>query len=113
MINLTTTYPSQQFLSVAQSQIISQVDAINASGIPNRRFPLKFGRINGTAPDNSGSPATQIDVLISGSATYGFQNLNDARNYALQAGNEVVNNSDFYVENVQPGYYQAVIWGPA
>ncbi len=115
MINQTSLYPGQTFLSAAGTQIVSQIDTINSSNIPNRSFPKKYGRTNGTAPNGSGVVATQIDVLINPNAQYAFQNLNEARNYALEAANQVVNNPCYYVENnqVANGYYQIVVWGVA
>lgn len=111
MINLTSQYPSQTFLPVAATQIINQVNSINSSRIINRNFPKKFGRLSGAAPDNSGAVTTQIDVLINGDATYGLPRLNDAQSYAFQAAGQVVTNPSFYVENVQPSFYQIVVWG--
>lgn len=112
MKNQTAQYPAQAFLPVASTQLIAQVDSINASGVLNRRFPKKFGRLNGTDPTNLGKPATQIDVLIGANDQYRFQNLNDARNYALECAAEVVNGACCYVENNQAsqGYYQVVVW---
>lgn len=115
MINLTSQYPNQIFLAVASSQLMAQVDAINASGIMNKTFPKKYGRTNAVpAPDNSGAKVTQVDVLINPNATYAFQNLTTARSYALQAANDGSNNPCFYVENNQAaqGYYQVICWGP-
>lgn len=113
MLNLTPQYPNQIFLSLASSQLIAQVDAMNSSGILNRKFPKKFGRGNtGLAPDGSGAITTQIDVLINSNATYAFQNLNSARSYALEAASETINNACFYIENnpIQSGYYQIIVW---
>lgn len=112
MINLTSQYPNQVFLPVAVTQLTNQVNAINASGIPNRQFPKKYGRGNiGFAPNGSGAATTQIDVLINGNTPIGFLNLKDAQSYAQQAANQTINNACYYIENIQPSYYQLVCWG--
>jgi hypothetical protein len=114
MINLTAQYPNQVFLAPAATSLIAQINTINSTGIINKDFPKKIRRANiGTAPDGSGSPTSQVDVLIGPNTQYCFQTLNDARTYALQGANQMVNNANYYVENVAPGYYQAVVWGPA
>lgn len=114
MINQTSQYPNQQFLAPATAQLIAQVDFINRTGIINKDFSKKIRRPNiGTAPDGSGVPISQVDVLINSDAQYALQNLNQARTYALQGANQMANNACYYVENVTPTYYQVVVWGVA
>lgn len=114
MLNLTSQYPNVNFLTVGYTQILTQVNTANSTYIPRLNFPKKYRRANiVSAPDNSGVLASQIDVLINSDARYAFQSLNDARNYGLQAANEMVNNPCFYIENVQPTYYQAIVWSVA
>lgn len=114
MINLTSQYPNLPFLPVGMTQLINQVNYINTTGIINKDFAKKYRRPNiGTAPDGSGVPTSQIDALINSDALYAFQNLHDARTYALQGANQMANNPCYYVENVTPTYYQAVVWGVA
>lgn len=112
MINLTSQYPNTTFLPVGTTQLTAQINSINSSGIINKDFPKKLLRANvGTAPDGSGAKTSQIDVLINGNSTYAFQNLASAQEYAQEAGAQMVNNANYYVENVQPGFYQIVVWG--
>ena len=111
MINLTSTYPNVPFLAVGQSQLSAQVNLINSTAINTTIFPKKYGRANiGTAPDGSGASTTQFDVLINPNSTYAFQGLKDAQTYAQQAANQQINNACYYVENIQPTYYQIVVW---
>jgi len=111
VINLTARYPNTVFQSVASTQLINQVNSINASGIPNLNFSKKYLSANiGTSPDGRGARTSQIDTLINSDSTYAFQNLAEAKAYALQAAAQMVNNATVYVENTQPTYYQIIVW---
>jgi hypothetical protein len=114
MLNLTSKYPTQTFLPVSASLLMAQVDHINSTGIINKDFPKKLRRPNtGGAPDGSGAPISQIDVLINPDPRYAFQSLKDAQAYAFEGASQMVNNACFYIENNQAtqGYYQLVVWG--
>lgn len=112
MINLTSTYPGQTFQPVATTQVANQVNTINSSAIPTTQFPMSFIRSNvGIAPDSSGSQMSQVDVLLGNVSLNSFQNMTTARQYALASANQTVNNASYYIENVQPTYYQALVWG--
>lgn len=111
MINLTVQYPNTVFLPVGSTQLQARINLINTTGINTLAFPKKYRRANiGLAPDGSGARASQIDALIGNSTTYAFQSLADAKTYALEAASQMVNNATAYVENIQSGYYQIMIW---
>lgn len=115
MINLTSQYPNAVFLAPAISTLATQYATIATSGILNKNFPKKIRRTNvGVAPDGSGVQMSQIDVAI-GAAPYMFPNLQTAQVYAQQGANEMVNNANFYVENINIPYgtYSLLVWGPA
>ena len=113
MINLTSRYYANvSFLPVATTAIQNQINTQNTTGINRLNFVMKSRRQNvGIAPDISGSQMSQIDVLINPNATYAFPNLQTAQTYALQAANETVNNASYYIENINPGFYQLLVWG--
>lgn len=112
MLNVTSQYPTQQFLSVAQSQIISQINNQNASNIPVLLFPKKFRRVSqaGTAPDGSGAVMYQFDGLIQPNSTYSYSSLNEAQQNIFSAAQYT--GMEFYIElsPLTVPYYQILTW---
>jgi hypothetical protein len=112
MLNVTSQYPTQTFLSPATSQIQTQINTINTSNVGSISFPLTFTRtaFAGTAPDGSLAKMFQVDALITPNAVYGFSSIKDAQARVLEAAAAAGN--EYYIElsPLQPLYYQILTW---
>jgi hypothetical protein len=112
MINVTSQYPTQTFLSSPQSQIISQVNGIETSAIKTKTFPKVYNRISsaGVAPDGSLAVMYQYDCLIKLPEQYSYTNTQFAQQRVLEAAAQ--NGNEYYIEMspLNAGYYQILTW---
>lgn len=110
MINVTSQYPTQTFLPVANAQIVAQVNQMNTANTPIA-FPRVFRRTAfATAPDNSGAKMFQYDVLLNNVAFYAYQLLKDAQSDTLQVA--ASRGHEYYIElaPLNSQYYQILTW---
>lgn len=110
MINVTSQYPTQTFLTVGATQIQTQCNN-NNSGILRILFPKKYRRTSAavTAPDGSGAAMSQIDVLIGPDAFYAVQNTMQAQRLAFEAAGYL--GYEYYIEApLSPCCYQILSW---
>lgn len=111
MINVTSQYPAQTFLSVASSQIISQINGINASAVRSLGFPRVYSRtsLTGVAPDGSLAKMYQFDCLINPNAEYAYQSVQFAQQIVREAA--AAQGNEYYIEAaLVPQYYQILAW---
>lgn len=112
MINLTSQYPGQTFLAPASAQIQAQINAINSTGVINKRFPKEYRRTSfaGVAPDGSEALMYQYDAMVNVNAQYAYQSIGLAQNQVLQDAAQGGN--EYYIE-ISPlpvGYYSILAW---
>lgn len=110
MINVTSQYPTQQFLSPAAANIIAQVDSNNNTNINRILFPKKFRRtVAQTSPDGLGAAMSQIDALVNSSAYYAYQSIGEAQKHVLEVAAYLGN--EYYIEApLTGGSYSILTW---
>lgn len=112
MINVTSQYAAQTFLSPASTQIISQINGINASAVRSLGFARTYTRpaFAVTAPDGSLAKMFQIDCMINPNAEYAYQVASFGQQMVREAA--AAQGYEYYIEvsPIPAGYYSILTW---